>query len=148
MSIATAIHGYLAAAAATMTGPQVTAVRPGEPDVVDLPTIAYWYTGTGTWDANTLSRTQETSDWHIRVYLPAGARFVPIDGNIEDWIETLVGAIRGQLFGHVAMGGAATGGGLYLSDAVSGWAPVNNILTRIVDMDLKVMRAAVHVIAS
>ena len=147
MTIATALSGYLSTALATMTAPTAAEVRAGEPDVVNLPLVAYWYTGTKTWEANTLSVTQELSCWHVRIYVPVSARFTPIDGGVEGWIETLVGAIRAQLFGNVAMGGAATGGGLDIGDATSGWAQVGQQLCRVVDMDLEVMLAAVHTIS-
>lgn len=147
MSIATEIGSLLTSAAASVAPPTAD-VRAGEPDVVNVPTFAYWYTGTGTWDANTLSVTQETSDWHIRVILPAGPRFVPADQALDDWLERAVSAIRGQFYGHVGLNGAASGGGLELTDAKAGWIAVPNTqFERVVDMDLRVLMAAVHAIA-
>ena len=144
MSVASALAGYLTTAAGAMTGPPIKEVRAGEPDVVNLPTIAYWYVATKTWEANTFSQTQELSVWHIRIYAPVGPRYTPIDGGVEAWIETLVDGIRGQLYGAVALGGAATGGGMELTDATAGWAQVGGQMCRIVDMEMSAMLSNVH----
>lgn len=148
MSVASELQTYLAAAAATITAPTIATVRPGEPDTVNSPTIAYWYTGTKTWQANTFTATQELSCWHVRVYAQAGARFTPIDGGIEGWLESIVGAIRGQLWGHYSLDGAASGKGGSVTDAVAGWAQVGGQLCRIADMDFEAMQTAVHTITA
>lgn len=149
MSLTTQLAAYLQAAADTMTGPPVEGgVRAGEPDNVNLPTIAYWYLGVRTWEANTLNRTQELSGWRIRIYCPVSARFVPADGGVDLWIATLTDAVRGQLYGHIGDGGFATGQGMELTDAVAGWAQApNSQISRTVDMDWWAMLSDVHVIA-
>ena len=144
MSVASELQTYLSAAAATVTVPSVATVRPGEPDTVNVPVIAYWYTGTKTWQANTFSKTQELSCWHVRVYGPVGPRFTPIDGGVEGWLESVVDAVRGQLWGHYSLDGAATGTGASISDATAGWAQVGAQLCRIADMDFEAMQTAVH----
>lgn len=148
MSVSTELGTRLSAAVTDAHAPFGIVVQAGEPDVVDLPTIAYWYMGVRTWEANTLSYTQELQDWHIRVYIPVGPVFVPQAGTIEDWLASIVDAIRGQLYGHVALSGAATGGGLELSDAKPSWADVGAQWCRIADMDLEAMLANVHPIAA
>jgi hypothetical protein len=147
VSIATELDSLLNTAAATLASGPKTTVRAGEPDAVSDPTIAYWYTGTGTWEANTLSRTQEHSDWHIRIQLPAGPRYVPSDGAMEGWLEDAVNAVRQALWGAVGLGGAATGKGIELSDAKTGWANAGGQWTRLADMDLQVDLSNVHPIA-
>lgn len=147
MTVASALLGYLQTAAATMTAPALTQVIAGQPDTISLPTLAYWYTGTKTWEANTLSKTQELSCWHLRVYLPQGTQFAPQAGNTQAWLEKLVDAIRGQLYGAVSLGGAATGGGMTLSDATVAWIQMGTVWVQVVDMDLEAMMAAVHTIA-
>jgi len=148
MSVATEIGTLLAAAAATLPATPKVVIQAGEPDTVNLPTFAYWYMGRGTWEANTFSVTQEQAWWHIRVYVPTGPRFTPSDISLDGWLSDAVDAIRGQFFGHVGLGGAATGQGLELTDAQAGWqgAP-NTQLLRVVDMDLRAYVAAVHPIA-
>ena len=147
-TVASELQTLLAAAAATVTAPVVATVRPGEPDVVNTPTIAYWYTGTKTWQANTFAATQELSCWHVRVYGPVGPRFAPVDGGVEGWLEQVVGAVRGQVWGRYALAGAATGSGSSLSDAAAGWAQVAAQLCRVADMDLEAMQTAVHPITA
>ena len=147
MSVATALLGYLQTAAATMSAPECTQVGGGEPDVVNVPTLAFWASGPETWEANTFTYTQEYSSWHIRGYLPVSARFTPASAAAEDWIVALGDAIRGQLYGHVSMGGEATGGGMELTDSKTGWAQIGNQLCRVIDMDCRAMMANVHVIA-
>ena len=147
MTVATAIGDRLSAAVSDAHAPFGITVQAGEPDVVNTPTIAYWYMGTRTWEANTLSYTQELSDWHVRVYIPTGPVFTPQAGTVEDWLASIVDAIRGQFYGHVGLGGAATGEGLELSDAKSAWADVGAQKCRIADMDLGAMLSNVHPIA-
>ncbi len=148
MSLTSTLEGYLRTAAGTMSAPPCNSVRPGEPDNVNLPTIAYWFQGVRTWEANTLNQTQELSGWHIRIYAPATIRYTPADGGIELWVSDLTNAIRGQLYGHVGAGGTATGQGMELTDAIPGWAQVpNGILCRVVDMDWWAMLSNVHPIA-
>lgn len=147
MSVATELLSLLTTAAGSMTAPALTQIGGGEPDVVNLPTLAYWYVGQRTWEANTFSYTQERECWHIRGYLPVGSRFVAGNVDVEGWIVTLVGAIRGQLYGKVGLNGAATGEGITLSDATPGWAQVGNQLCRVVDMDLDAYLSNVHSIA-
>jgi len=147
MSVGTAIKTALGTAAATLSAPACTQVLAGEPDTVNLPTIAYMFMGIGTWEANTLNVTQELSRWHIRVYLPMGPQYSPAAGDSEDWMSLAIGAIRGQLEGAVALSGEATGGGLILGDATTGWMPVGGQWIRVADMDLDVMMSAVHPIA-
>lgn len=148
MTVASELGTLLAAAAATMTAPTAATVTAGEPDNVNLPTFAYWYTGTKTWEANTFTASQELSSWHIRVYAPAGARYTPIDGGLEGWIESAVNAVRGQVLGKYAMGGASTGSGSWLSDATAGWAQPGGQMCRVADMDLDVAMTAVHPITA
>ena len=152
MSLTSVLDGYLATAVATMDAPPVTAVIGAEPDVVNTPTIGYWYLGTKvgdtqSWAPNTLNRTQEVQGWRIRIYLPLGPTFAPSSPAYEVWVVTLVDAIRGQLYGHVGAGGAATGQGMELTDAIAGYLPMGKIWCRIVTMDWWAMLTDTHVIA-
>lgn len=149
-ALTTALKGYLTTAAATMSAPACKAVVPGQPDNVNLPTVAFWYIGTKTWAANTLNRTQELEGYAIQLYLPNGPQFVPASGSGEDWIVELTNAIRGQLYGHVAAAGQATGQGMELTDATAGYwqSGSGGVLCRVVTMDWWAMLTDVHVIAA
>ena len=148
-TLASALSGYLTTAGNAMTGPQLQGgVRPGEPDNVNLPTIAFWFLGTKTWEANTLSKTQELWGWHIRIYAPVGPRYTPIDGGVEAWISQLTQNIRAQLYGNVSAGGAATGVGMELTDATTGYAQMGAQLNRVVDMEWWAMLSNVSAIAA
>lgn len=147
-TITAALESYLSAATASVTSPSViTQIRPGEPDVVDLPTIAYWYIGQKTWEANTFTKTKEQWGFEIRILIPTGPRAVPMDTNLEQWLADLVNAIRGQLYGHIGAGGAATGEGMELTNAVTGWYVVGGNLCRGVSMQWWPMLSNVHTIA-
>lgn len=147
-TITAALEGYLTAALATVTSPAViTQIRPGEPDTVDLPTVAYWYLGQKTWEANTFTKTQEQWGWRIRVIVPTGPRAVPMDTNLEQWMADLINAIRGQLWGNVGAGGANTGGGMELTDARTDWGIYGGQLCRVATMDWWPMLSNVHDIA-
>ena len=148
MSIASTLQTTFTAALSGISKPTVPSVRAGEPDTLNVATVAYWYTGTRTWQANTFSQTQELSCWHIRVYQPAPARFTPEDGGVDAWLEDVVNALRGAVYAHVGLGGAATGTGLTLSDATAGWLQTGAVLCRVADMDLEAMLTAVHPIAA
>lgn len=149
-AVATSLNAALVAAAATMSAPVVPVVRPGEPsqtDLGDVPTFAYWFMGTKTWEAHTFSRTQELSCWHIRLYYPLKPRItVTTDVNVEQWLETATGAVRGQLYGDVSLNGASTGKGFEIDmQATAGWLFESSY--RVVDMDLEVFMAAPHTIS-
>lgn len=146
MSIASELQTLFATAASGLSAPAGVDVRAGEPDVVNVPTIAYWYMSTRVWGANTLNKTQEISDWRIRVQLPSGPRFVPADAAIDAWLEDAVNAIRSALWGAVALGGAATGEGLELTDAKAGWLSSGDQFSRVAEMDLGVYLSNVHTI--
>ena len=146
--LATALKGYLSTAAAGMSGPPCKTVKSGEPDNVNLPTIAYWFIGLKTWEANTLSKTQILAGWHIRAYLPVGPNFTPINDDVEAWMFNLSMAIYAQLYGHVSAGGAATGIGMELTDAIPGYAQVGAQLSRVVDMEWWAMLSNVSAIAA
>lgn len=149
-TVASSIATALGTAAATLSAPVVPIVRAGEPsqaDLGDVPTFAYWYMGTKTWEAHTLSRTQELSCWHIRLYYPLKPRIaVTTDVNVEQWLETATGAVRGVIYGDVSLNGASTGRGFEIDmQATAGWIFESSY--RVVDMELEVFMAAPHTIA-
>lgn len=150
MTVASALASLLATAAATLAVPPVPIVRPGEPDIVgQVPTVAYWFMGWRTWDANTLSRTQRLSCWHIRLYYPIGPRITPsTDSSVEEWLEVATAAIDNKLWGNVGLLGAATGQGFELTEPQAGWLKdANEAESRVVDWDLAAMLSNVATIA-
>jgi hypothetical protein len=151
VSIASAIDARLQAAVSTIVAAYPAGPNPvvaaGEPDVVNMPTIAYWYTGTDVWESHTLSEAQEVSGWHIRIQLPAGPRFTPSNAWMEGWLEDAVNAVRAQFLGHAGLGGAATGQGGLVGGAKAGWADTGGQWSRLADMDLPVFLSNVHPIA-
>ncbi len=148
MSVQSVLEGYLATVAATMTAPACTTVWGGEPDNVNTPAVAYWFLGTRTWEANTLTRTQELEGWRIRLYLPLAARFTPDARIAEAWVVAFSNGIRAQLYGHIGAGGANTGQGMELTDALPGyWQVPTGTICRTVTMDWWAQLTDVHPIA-
>ncbi len=142
------LETYLAAAGATMTNPAVAGtVVAGEPTNIDRPTIAYWFIGVKTWESNTLGKTQEMWGFHIALYYPFGQRNTPPRSQVEQWIGGVAMAVRSQLYGHVSVGGTATGLGMELTDAVASDDTIAGVGCRRVDMEWWPFMAAVATIA-
>ncbi len=140
-----ALTSYLTTAGSSVT--PVPVIRSGEPDNVNVPTVAYWYLGVRTWEANTFTYTQELIGWMIRTYVPIGPRFVPGDGYIEAYLADLTDEIREELYGNLGAGGVATGEGAEISDAKPGYATVGGQYCRIADMEVWYMVSNAHAIA-
>lgn len=152
-SLHDALSGYLSAAAAAVPPPQaltipaISQILDAEPDVVNLPMMAFWYIGNKTWEANTFTWTQEQVGFAVVIYLPVPARYSPQAGFYDSWLANIVSAVRAQLWAHVGAGGAATGQGMELTNAVPGWDQKGNQLCRVVTMQWWPMLSNVHPIA-
>lgn len=141
------LDAHLVTAGATLT-PPVTAIRQGEPDEVNVPVFAYWYTGDreSTTGGNTLARTNLQEGIVIRGYFPGSLRVKSQDATLEVMIREAKAAIRSALWGDGYLGGNCIT--LTLEDTVSGWSVVGGALCRTFEFVVWIDLPEVDVVAS
>lgn len=146
------LESHLQAAAATLA-PQ-PAVRAGEPAIPGGLLIAYWFEGYHAWPigsgANSMKFVQRSSRWGIRAYYPQSQTPTPdADSACEDWVVAATEAVERELWGHIGLDGAATGGESVLSrDAQAGWhKDANGADYRTVEWTLDALLSEVFTIA-
>jgi hypothetical protein len=126
---------------------KVTLVRQGEPGGVNVPTLAYWWTGdresqTG---GNSLNKTNVEEGLQIMAYWPVQDRSEGLMDRLENDIRTMKQAITAGLWGDATLGGNCIG--ITIDSVTGGWQDINGRYARVLDMRVWIDLAFVDDIA-